>query len=180
MTGQTTTTQRSPGRRKARSRPAVARAGLRTGAHRAQEGRRATPGRVVRLGQVIQVRGEDVRGELYLLSYAQTASGPQFSLFARACCQLGPPWPRRPGPVMPPAARPGTALIQPSRGAEADPGWAATSCKKDSPLGGCEGVHVDERLEVGLAGRGVGGGDGATVGGADQDDGPGDGAEVIG
>jgi len=65
MTGQTTTTQQSPGRRKARSRPTVARAGLRTGAHRAQEGRRATPGRVVRLGQLIQVRGEDVRGELY-------------------------------------------------------------------------------------------------------------------
>ena len=76
----------------------------------------ATPGRVVRLGQVIPVRGEDGRGELYLLSYAQTASGPQFSLFARARYQLGPPGPpgpRRPGRVMPPAARPGTPVIQP-------------------------------------------------------------------
>ena len=44
----------------------------------------AAPGRVVRLGQVIPVPSEDVSGEVYLLSYAQTASGPQLSLFARA------------------------------------------------------------------------------------------------
>ena len=42
------------------------------------------PGRVVRLGQVIPVRGEDADGEVYLLSYAQTASGPQLSLLAPA------------------------------------------------------------------------------------------------
>ena len=97
MTGQTTTTQCSPGRRKARAgRPWRGRASgpARTGLRRAG----ATPGRVVRLGQVIQVRGEDVRGEMYLLSYAQTASGPQFSVSARARYQLGPPGPRRPGP----------------------------------------------------------------------------------
>ena len=98
MTGQTTTTQRSPGRRKARSRPAVARAGLSDRRAPGSGGPGATPGRVVRLGQVIQVRGEDVRGELYLLSYAQTVFGPQFSLFARARYQLGPPGPRRPRP----------------------------------------------------------------------------------
>ncbi len=39
--------------------------------------------RVVRLGQMITVRGADVSGEIYLLSYARTASGPQFSVFAR-------------------------------------------------------------------------------------------------
>jgi hypothetical protein len=39
---------------------------------------------------VIPVRGADVSGEAYLLSYARTASGPQFSLLAR----IG----RRPGP----------------------------------------------------------------------------------
>ena len=50
----------------------------------------ARSGRVVRLGQVIPVRGADVSGEVHLLSYARTASGPQFSLLAR----IGP----RPGP----------------------------------------------------------------------------------
>ena len=44
----------------------------------------AAPARVVRLGQVIPVPSEDVSGEVYLLSYAQTVSGPQLSLFARA------------------------------------------------------------------------------------------------
>jgi hypothetical protein len=43
-----------------------------------------TPDRVVRLGQRIPVRGADVSGEVYLLSYAQRASGPQLSLFATA------------------------------------------------------------------------------------------------
>jgi hypothetical protein len=46
-------------------------------------------------------------------------------------------------------------------------------------LRGDEGVHVDQRLDVGIAGGGVGD-DGATVGVADQDDRPGDGLEVIG
>src|SRR5580700_695799 len=53
----------------------------------------AAPARVVRLGQVIPVPGEDVSGEVYLLSYAQTASGPQLSLFARDRL-----WSVRPGP----------------------------------------------------------------------------------
>jgi len=56
----------------------------------------ATPGRIVRVGQVIPVRGEDVSGEVYLLSYAQRSSGPQFSLFARARRHSGPPGPRHP------------------------------------------------------------------------------------
>ena len=51
---------------------------------------RARPGRVVRLGQAIPVCGADVSGEVYLLSYARTESGPQLSLLAR----IG----RRPGP----------------------------------------------------------------------------------
>jgi hypothetical protein len=45
---------------------------------------RAGRGRVVPLGQVVPVRTADGRGEMYLLSYAQTASGPQFSVFVRA------------------------------------------------------------------------------------------------
>jgi DNA-directed RNA polymerase specialized sigma24 family protein len=53
----------------------------------------AAPARVVRLGQVIPVPGEDASGEVYLLSYAQTASGPQLSLFARDRL-----WSVRPGP----------------------------------------------------------------------------------
>lgn len=43
-----------------------------------------TPDRVVRLGLRIPVRGAEVSGEVYLLSYAQRASGPQLSLFATA------------------------------------------------------------------------------------------------
>jgi hypothetical protein len=58
------------------------------------------PGRVVRLGQVIPVRGADVSGEVYLLSYARTASGPQFSLLARIGREPGPDpvrsWPEVP------------------------------------------------------------------------------------
>jgi hypothetical protein len=57
---------------------------------------------------MIPVRGENGRGELYLLSYAQTASGPQLSVFA---------WARYPrGPLKSPAARPGELLILPSLG----------------------------------------------------------------
>jgi hypothetical protein len=37
----------------------------------------------VRLGQIVRVCGADVDGEVYLLSYARVASGPQFSVFAR-------------------------------------------------------------------------------------------------
>jgi len=49
----------------------------------------AGSGRVVRLGRPIPVRGADVSGEVYLLSYAQTASGPQFSLLARTRSRSG-------------------------------------------------------------------------------------------
>ena len=49
----------------------------------------ARSGRVVRLGRLIPIRGADVSGDVYLLSYAQTASGPQFSLFARTRSQPG-------------------------------------------------------------------------------------------
>jgi hypothetical protein len=51
------------------------------------------PGRVVRLGQVIPVRGEPAGGEVYLLSYAQTEPGPQLSLFMRSTRQVGPSGP---------------------------------------------------------------------------------------
>jgi hypothetical protein len=64
----------------------------------------AGPVRVVRLGQVIPVRGEDADGEVYLLSYAQTAAGPQLSVLAPA--RLRPP-----RPVVPPEAGPGRRLI---------------------------------------------------------------------
>ena len=37
----------------------------------------------VPLGQVVEVRGADVRSEVCLLSYARVAGGPQFSVFAR-------------------------------------------------------------------------------------------------
>jgi Sigma-70 region 2 len=67
----------------------------------------AAPARVVRLGQVIPVGGEDVSGEVYLLSYAQTASGPQLSLVARARSRSV-----RPGSGMSPASGPGTPSIQ--------------------------------------------------------------------
>ena len=57
--------------------------------------RRAVPGRPgagtaaglarppVPLGQVAEVRGADIRGEVFLLPYARVAGGPQFSVFAR-------------------------------------------------------------------------------------------------
>ena len=50
------------------------------------------PGRVVRLGQVIPVRGEP-GGEVYLLSYAQTEPGQQLSLFVRPTRQDDPAGP---------------------------------------------------------------------------------------
>jgi len=49
----------------------------------------ATSGRVIRLGRLIPVRDADVSGKVYLLSYAQTASGPQFSLLARTRSRSG-------------------------------------------------------------------------------------------
>ena len=52
-------------------------------------GPRASPGRVVRLGQMIAFHGADVAGELYVLSYARVASGPQLSVFARTRDQSG-------------------------------------------------------------------------------------------
>jgi hypothetical protein len=54
-------------------------------------GPRTTPHRVVRVGQMIPVRGEDVSGEMYLLSYAQTASGAWFTMVARARGEFVPP-----------------------------------------------------------------------------------------
>ena len=44
----------------------------------------------VPLGQIVRVRGADVHGEVYLLSYARVASGPQFSVFARTRQPPGP------------------------------------------------------------------------------------------
>lgn len=43
----------------------------------------AGPIRVVPIGRTIAFRDEDVRAELYVLSYARTASGPQLSVLAR-------------------------------------------------------------------------------------------------
>jgi hypothetical protein len=45
----------------------------------------------VPLGQIVRVCDADVYGEVYLLSYARVASGPQFSVFARTR-QLPGPW----------------------------------------------------------------------------------------
>jgi hypothetical protein len=59
-------------------------------------GPQAAPGRVVPLGRRLAVRGADVAVELYLLSYARTACGPQFSVFARARGQSGRWEPARP------------------------------------------------------------------------------------
>ena len=51
-------------------------------------GSQASRGRVVPLGQRIAFHGADVAGELYVLSYARVASGPQLSVFARARGQV--------------------------------------------------------------------------------------------
>jgi hypothetical protein len=51
------------------------------------------PGRLVSLGQVIPLGAEPSRGEVYLLSYAQTKAGPQLSLFMRSTRQVGPSGP---------------------------------------------------------------------------------------
>ena len=64
-----------------RARPAAAgmSAAARSGAGMAAA-RASTP---VPLGQIIRAGGADARSEVYLLSYARVASGPQFSVFAR-------------------------------------------------------------------------------------------------
>ena len=43
----------------------------------------ARANRPVPLGQIVRAGGADARSEVYLLSYARVASGPQFSVFAR-------------------------------------------------------------------------------------------------
>jgi len=57
----------------------------------APTGTRTAPGRVIPLGQVIPVRGEDVSGEMHLLSYAQTASGARLTVITRARGEFVPP-----------------------------------------------------------------------------------------
>ncbi len=60
-------------------------------AARSGTGTAARPTRaLVPLGQVVRVGGADVQGEVCLLSYARVASGPQFSVFARARQSPGP------------------------------------------------------------------------------------------
>jgi len=44
----------------------------------------------VPLGQIVRVRGTDIQGEVYLLSYTRVGSGPQFSVFARTRQPSGP------------------------------------------------------------------------------------------
>jgi Sigma-70, region 4 len=51
----------------------------------------AAPGRVIPLGQVIPVRSGDVSGEMYLLSYAQTAPGARLTVITRARGEFVPP-----------------------------------------------------------------------------------------
>jgi Sigma-70, region 4 len=55
----------------------------------AAAGPQAAPGLVVPLGQLIVFRGADFTGELYLLSYARVATGPQLSVFAQKRRQSG-------------------------------------------------------------------------------------------
>ncbi|HLK72678.1 MAG TPA: hypothetical protein VKU77_03410 [Streptosporangiaceae bacterium] len=72
----------------------------------------AGPVRVVRLGQVIPVRDQDTDGEVYLLSYAHTAAGPQLSVLAPARLRPAPPGqPAPPRPAIPPENGPGRPLI---------------------------------------------------------------------
>jgi hypothetical protein len=51
----------------------------------------AAPGRVIPLGQVIPVRGGEVSGEMYLLSYAQTTSCARLTVVTRAGGEFVPP-----------------------------------------------------------------------------------------
>jgi hypothetical protein len=54
-------------------------------------GTRAAPGRAIGLDQVIGVRGGDVSGDMYLLSYAQTAAGARLTVVIRADGEFVPP-----------------------------------------------------------------------------------------
>jgi hypothetical protein len=54
-------------------------------------GTRTAPGRVIPLGQVIPVRGDDVSGEMSLLSYAQLTSGARLTVITRARGEFVPP-----------------------------------------------------------------------------------------
>jgi len=51
----------------------------------------AAPGRVIPLGQVIPVRGGEVSGEMYLLSYAQTPPRARLTVITRARGEFVPP-----------------------------------------------------------------------------------------
>ncbi|HEY1322245.1 MAG TPA: sigma factor-like helix-turn-helix DNA-binding protein, partial [Streptosporangiaceae bacterium] len=51
----------------------------------------AAPGQVIPLGQIIPVRGDDVTGEMHLLSYAQTAPGARLTVITRARGEFVPP-----------------------------------------------------------------------------------------
>jgi hypothetical protein len=75
-------------------------------------GPQATRGRIVRLGQVIPVRGQDADGEICLMSYAQTASGPQLSLLARVRYHSGPPGRHRPGGGVPDWPQPEVPFLE--------------------------------------------------------------------
>ena len=59
-----------------------------------------------------------------------------------------------------------------------DPGWGADQVQQGLALVGDERVHVDQGLDVGVAGGGVGG-DESAVGVPDQDDGPGNGRQKV-
>jgi hypothetical protein len=54
-------------------------------------GPRTTPHRVIPVDQVIPVRGEDVSGEMHLLSYAHTASCARLTIITRARGEFVPP-----------------------------------------------------------------------------------------
>jgi Sigma-70, region 4 len=54
-------------------------------------GSSAALGRVIPLGQVIPVRGGDVSGEMYVLSYAHTASAARLTVVTRARGEFVPP-----------------------------------------------------------------------------------------
>jgi len=54
-------------------------------------GPRTPPCFATRVGQVIPVRAEDVSGEMYLLSYAQTESSARFTVVVRARGEFVPP-----------------------------------------------------------------------------------------
>jgi len=51
----------------------------------------AASGRVIPLGQVIPVRGGEVSGQMYLLSYAHTASGARLTVITRTHGEFVPP-----------------------------------------------------------------------------------------